>query len=76
MILARYLANRYFRAFMLLAGVFMALLLLIDMVEQIRRFADRGITLGEAARRTIVEGYDLKRVSLPKLIDWVESHRP
>lgn len=50
MILARYLANRYFRAFMLLAGVFMALLLLIDMVEQIRRFADRGITLGEAAR--------------------------
>ena len=32
--------------------------------------------LGEAARRTIVEGYDLKRICLPRLIDWVESHGP
>lgn len=29
--------------------------------------------LGAAARRTIVDGYDLKRQSLPKLIDWVEA---
>lgn len=49
MILARYVANRYLRAFLLLAGVFLAILLLIDMVEQIRRFADNGITLGDAA---------------------------
>ena len=50
MILARYVANRYLRAFLLLAGVFLAILLLIDMVEQIRRFSDNGITLGGAAR--------------------------
>ena len=50
MILARYVANRYLRAFLLLAGVFLAILLLIDMVEQIRRFADKGITIGAAAR--------------------------
>jgi lipopolysaccharide export system permease protein len=50
MILARYVANRYLRAFLLLAGVFLAILLLIDMVEQIRRFADKGITIGTAAR--------------------------
>ncbi|MDO5642204.1 MAG: LPS export ABC transporter permease LptG [Paracoccus sp. (in: a-proteobacteria)] len=50
MILARYVANRYLRAFLLLAGVFLAMLLLIDMVEQIRRFASDGITLGGAAR--------------------------
>lgn len=50
MILARYVANRYLRAFLLLAGVFLAILLLIDMVEQIRRFADEGITLGGAAK--------------------------
>lgn len=50
MILARYVANRYLRSFLLLAGVFLAILLLIDMVEQIRRFADKGITIGGAAR--------------------------
>ncbi|WP_347266392.1 glycosyltransferase [Paracoccus sp. (in: a-proteobacteria)] len=32
--------------------------------------------LGAAARRTIEEGYDLKRHSLPRLIDWVESFAP
>lgn len=50
MILARYVAGRYLRAFLLLAAVFLAILLLIDMVEQIRRFSDNGITLGGAAR--------------------------
>ncbi|WBU54733.1 LPS export ABC transporter permease LptG [Paracoccus sp. SCSIO 75233] len=50
MILARYIANRYLRAFLLLAGVFLAILLLIDMVEQIRRFSDDGISIGGAAR--------------------------
>lgn len=29
--------------------------------------------LGQAARQTIVEGYDLKRRNLPMLIDWVEA---
>lgn len=29
--------------------------------------------LGEAARREIVEGYDLKRVCLPRLVAWVEG---
>lgn len=29
--------------------------------------------LGEAARRTIIEGYDLKRVCLPRLVAWVEA---
>lgn len=50
MTLARYVANKYLRAFVLLAGVFLAILLLIDMVEQIRRFSDDGISLGGAAR--------------------------
>ena len=29
--------------------------------------------LGAAARRTIVEGYDLRRICLPQLVGWVES---
>lgn len=31
--------------------------------------------LGEAARRTIVEGYDLRRVCLPRLVAWVEANQ-
>ncbi|MDO5656987.1 MAG: LPS export ABC transporter permease LptG [Paracoccus sp. (in: a-proteobacteria)] len=50
MILARYVAMRYLRAFVLLSAVFMAILLLIDMVEQIRRFSSAGIGLGGALR--------------------------
>lgn len=32
--------------------------------------------LRAAARQTILDGYDLKRHSLPRLIDWVESFAP
>ncbi|WP_323717148.1 glycosyltransferase [Paracoccus aminovorans] len=32
--------------------------------------------LKAAARQTILDGYDLKRHSLPRLIDWVESFGP
>lgn len=34
------------------------------------------VRLGQAARRTIVEGYDLKRVCLPRLVAWVEGAGP
>lgn len=50
MTLARYLALRYLRVFLLIGGVFLAILFLIDMVEQIRRYADDGIGLAGAAR--------------------------
>lgn len=50
MIIGRYVALRYLRAFLLLAGIFLAILILIDMVEQIRRFSEDGITLSGAAR--------------------------
>lgn len=32
--------------------------------------------LQDAARRTITEGYDLRRRSLPRLVEWVESFGP
>ena len=38
---------------------------------------DREVALIRAeARETITQGYDLHRHSLPRLIDWVESHGP
>ncbi|MFD1882383.1 LPS export ABC transporter permease LptG [Paracoccus pacificus] len=50
MILSRYVARRFLRMFLLIAGVFLAILFLIDMVEEIRRFGGRGVGLGGAAR--------------------------
>lgn len=49
MILARYVARRFLRSLLLIAGVFLLILLLIDMIEMIRRFADREIGLSGAA---------------------------
>ncbi|MBM3603470.1 MAG: LPS export ABC transporter permease LptG [Alphaproteobacteria bacterium] len=49
MILARYVARRFLRSFLLIAGVFLLILFLIDMIEMIRRFSSRNIGLGGAA---------------------------
>ncbi|MCF3973127.1 LPS export ABC transporter permease LptG [Paracoccus salsus] len=50
MILARYVARRFLRSFLVIAGVFLMILMLIDMIEMIRRFADRDIGVSGAAR--------------------------
>ncbi|RJL09874.1 LPS export ABC transporter permease LptG [Paracoccus siganidrum] len=50
MILARYVARRFLRSFGLIAGVFLLILLLIDMIEMIRRFSGRDIGLSGAAQ--------------------------
>lgn len=49
MILARYLGRRFLRSFVMISGVFLAILFLIDMVEQIRRFAGRDVGMADAA---------------------------
>ncbi|WP_103173134.1 LPS export ABC transporter permease LptG [Paracoccus sp. SY] len=48
MILARYVARRFLRSFVTITGAFLLILLLIDMIEMIRRFSDRDIGLGGA----------------------------
>ena len=49
MILQRYLARRFLRQFLLVAGAFLAILFLIDLVEQIRRFGGEGVGLRRVA---------------------------
>lgn len=49
MILSFYIARRFLRLFLLVAAVFAAILFLIDIVEEIRRFGGQGIGLGGAA---------------------------
>ncbi len=50
MILAGYVARRFLRSFLMIAGIFLLILLLIDMIEMIRRFASRDIGVAGAAR--------------------------
>ena len=45
MILHLYLARRWVRQFLIVGGAFLAILFLIDLVEQIRRFGGAGIGL-------------------------------
>ena len=49
MILSAYVARRFLRLFLIIAAIFGAILFLIDIVEQIRRFSDQDIGLSGAA---------------------------
>lgn len=49
MILSAYVARRFLRMFLLIALIFGAILFLIDIVEQIRRFSDQDVGLSGAA---------------------------
>lgn len=50
MTLAWYLARRFLRSVAMVTAVFVAILYLIDMVEQIRRFSGGSVGLGQSAR--------------------------
>lgn len=49
MIIPAYLARRFSRLLIMIALIFLAILFLIEMVEQVRRFADDGVGLSKAA---------------------------
>jgi len=49
MILSRYMARKFFAAFAMVFGVMLGILLLVDMVEQLRQFAGAPLTLSQAA---------------------------
>ena len=50
MILSRYMAYRYLTNFLGVLAVMAGILLMLDMVEQLRRFAGEGVGLGQALR--------------------------
>lgn len=50
MILSRYIARRFLWSFLQVLFVFWAIMIMIDMVEQLRRFSDQSISAGEALR--------------------------
>lgn len=54
MILSAYVARRFLRSYIIVSLVFLAILFLIDIVEQIRRFSDEDIGLSGAAGLAIL----------------------
>lgn len=47
MILDIYFARRFLRSFLLIGGVFMCLIVLVDLIEQLRKFDDVDVTFGQ-----------------------------
>lgn len=54
MILERYLARRLAQSFLMVAGVFTGMLLLLDMVEKMRRFADVNVGFGQILKLSLL----------------------
>ncbi|WP_146345262.1 LPS export ABC transporter permease LptG [Falsiphaeobacter marinintestinus] len=54
MILDRYFARKFLQAFLLIAVVFLTLLTLIDLIEQLRRFEGYDIGFGQLFRLTLL----------------------
>ena len=66
MILSRYIARRFLWAFLQVFFIFGAIMLLIDMVEQLRRFSDTG--LGTAGALHLAAMNQARLCSLTKVI--------
>ena len=54
MILERYLTWRLLQSFLMVSGVFVGMLLLLDMVEQMRRAADMPVSFGQILRLSLL----------------------
>ncbi len=50
MILERYLTLRLLQGFLMVSGIFLSMLLLLDMVEQMRRLAGQAVSFGQILR--------------------------
>lgn len=68
MILDRYFARRFLQSFLLIGGIFLTLILLIDMVEQLRRFEGIDISFGKVFRLTLLNAPSAINQILPLLV--------
>lgn len=55
MILSLYIARRYLRSFLTVALAFTAILFFVELVEQLRRFADDGVSIMGAAGLSVLQ---------------------
>ena len=55
MILDRYFARRFALSFLLIGAVFLSLIMLIDLIEQLRRFEGFDLRLGQLIRLMLLK---------------------
>ncbi len=68
MTLFLYFARRFLFTFLSVAGLFLVILILIDMVEQIRRFSGTGASFGEILELTVLNAPDSLYRILPLIV--------
>lgn len=68
MILDRYFARRFLQAFVTISAIFMALIMLIDAIEQLRRFEGLDLGLGQLLRLSLLNAPRTMNQILPLLV--------
>nr|WP_174838484.1 MULTISPECIES: LPS export ABC transporter permease LptG [unclassified Ruegeria] len=53
-ILDRYFARRFLQSFLIIGAIFLTLIILIDLIEQVRRFDDADLTFGQLIQLTLL----------------------
>ncbi len=54
MILDRYFARRFVQSFLVIGGIFLTLMMLIDLIEQVRRHDEANLSFGQLMRLTLL----------------------
>ncbi len=68
MILDRYFARRFLQSFVVIGGIFLTLMILIDLIEQLRRFDDYDLSVGQLLGLTLLNTPAAISEMLPLLI--------
>ncbi len=67
-ILDRYFARRFLQSFVVIGSIFLTLLILIDLIEQVRRFDDHDLSVGQLLGLTLLNTPAAISEMLPLLI--------
>ncbi|WP_037316043.1 LPS export ABC transporter permease LptG [Ruegeria halocynthiae] len=68
MILDRYFARRFMQSFLVIGGIFLTLLILIDLIEQVRRFDSENLSFGRLLHLTLLNTPAAISEMLPLLV--------
>ncbi|MEP3786452.1 LPS export ABC transporter permease LptG [Ascidiaceihabitans sp.] len=68
MILHFYFARRFAISFLIITGVFLTLVVLVDLIEQTRRFSDMGVTLGQRLTLSLLNAPETINQILPLIM--------
>ncbi len=68
MILDRYFARRFIQSFLVIGGIFLTLLILIDLIEQVRRFDEVDLSFGKLLHLTLLNTPSAISEMLPLLV--------